>query len=89
MAKEKMRVYFVSGYAGGEPKAFVAIGEEYNGMYVSEIDKLKAEGKYVEPKHLVIEMEYIKTLILDQIKKKGYSVSQSKRQKYPRIIING
>jgi len=88
MAKKiPKRFYLYSGYGGGV-KAGIVIGEEHNGMMVSEIDKLKARPGYKPAVTYVIDIEDIEKIIMHLVETKGYTIGQTKRQKYPRIKIN-
>lgn len=85
--KEKIRVYFTQGYAGGV-KAEVVIGDEHNGMVWKDIEKLKKKKGYKPAVSYVMDLDYLKEKLEKEIIKKGYTTSKSTRQKYPRIIIN-
>lgn len=45
-------------------------------------------GVYLDGVDHVIEMDHIKEVIEKIITEKGYTVEQTKRQKYPRVILN-
>lgn len=87
MKTELIRVFIAGGY-GGVPRAGVIIGDEHNGKTYGEIEKLKKKKGYVPSKSYVIDIDYLERYILKAMEEKGYKVEQSKRQKYPRIIIN-
>lgn len=36
----------------------------------------------------ILELQHLQELLEKQITEKGYTISQSKRQKYPRLTIN-
>ncbi len=65
MEKEKLHIYFSTGYAGK-----IKVGAIINGI------------------DYVIEPEYLKEKLEKEISEKGYTTAMSKRQKYPRLIIN-
>ncbi len=83
MEPEKIQIYFRSGYAG-MVMAYVKIGDEANGHTVAEIEKLGLS----HGTEYVIDIDWLEKYLLKQIEEKGYTTSQSKRQKYPRLIIN-
>lgn len=45
-------------------------------------------GVYIDEKDYVLDTDYLKSILENQIEEKGYTTSQSKRQKYPRLTIN-
>lgn len=88
MAKKiQKRFYLYSGYGGGV-KAGIVIGDEHNGMTVGEIEKLKNKKGYKPAITYVIDLEDIEKIIMGLVEIKGYTVEQTKRQKYPRLKIN-
>lgn len=89
MATKKVPKRFVlcSGYGGGV-KAMIIIGEEHNGMYAGDIEKLKAKKGYKPAVSYVLDLEDIEKIVMHLVETKGYTITQTKRQKYPRIKIN-
>lgn len=45
-------------------------------------------GAYINGKRHIIDIEYIKAYILKQMEERGYAVSKTGRQKFPRVVIN-
>lgn len=45
-------------------------------------------GVWIDDKEHVLEIDELRELLEKMIQEKGYTVSQTKRQKYPRITIN-
>ncbi len=43
---------------------------------------------YIGEKEYVIEIDELEQELEKQIAEKGYTIEQSKRQKYPRLVIN-
>lgn len=86
--KEKRRFYLYSGYGGGI-NCGIVIGEEHNGKTYGEIEKIKAKKGYIPPKDYRIDLEDIGKIVLNAIDSEGYTITQTKRQKYPRLKING
>lgn len=84
MEAEKIKVVFRAGYAG-KPKIEVYVGgDDMNGLTVGEIESRNLQ----HPKEYTMDTDYIETLLEKMIEEKGYTISQSKRQHYPRLIIN-
>lgn len=52
----------------------------YTGQVVSKVK--------INDKEHILEIPYLTALLEKMIEERGYTVEQSKRQKYPRIIIN-
>lgn len=44
-------------------------------------------GVRIGKKEFVLELEQVKMILATMIKENGYTIEQSKRQKYPRVII--
>lgn len=78
-----IRVYFGNGY-GGTIRAGVRWGDEQIGHTIAEIerDQLDPGEDYV------IDLVWLRRYLEKQILEKGYTISQTKRQKYPRLTIN-
>ncbi len=83
MTTQKIRVYFTQGY-GTSVKAGVSIGDEASGHSMREIE----EKELSEGKDYVIDLDWLSARLEKEIEEKGYTISQSNRQKYPRLIIN-
>ena len=43
---------------------------------------------YIDEIEHVVDIDYLEEYLLKHIEEKGYTTSMSKRQKYPRLIIN-
>ncbi len=87
MKKIPKRFYIVAGY-GGSVKACVVIGEENIGKTWGEIEEIKKMKNYIAPKSYIIDLVDIEKIVMDLIDKNGYTITQTKRQKYPRLKIN-
>lgn len=81
MNKVNVRVYFTQGYAGSV-NGHVTIGDERTSTIYAE-NEGKSEGVTY-----VLELEHVSELLEKMITENGYTIAQSKRQKYPRLIIN-
>lgn len=83
MKSEKIRVYFTTGY-NGSVKAGVSIGDEASGHSMKDIE----EKGLSKGKDYVLDLDWLSARLEKEIEEKGYTISQSKRQKYPRLIVN-
>lgn len=51
----------------------------------ANIPKIEVE---IDNKTYILELKDAETILLEALKERGYTISQTKRQKYPRININ-
>lgn len=82
---KNIETIFSAGYGGNGVKLQVCLDYKRNSFTVAKINEMKANGTYHENKWLIVDVDDVEQLIKRTIKKEGYHIEKTARQKYPRL----